>query len=91
MSKPKKREAPTPITSLTHSESRRTNIPTEELGDFMADDEKAPKTVLYPHDPSLDLQLVSRGKDEQDASSLELPVYAKWDSLEIFSSKEELI
>ncbi len=46
---------------------KRTTIPTEELRDFVADEEKAPKTVLYPRDPSLDPQLVWKGKDELDA------------------------
>ena len=32
----------------------------------MADDEHAPRTMLYPLDPSLDPQLVWKGKDEQD-------------------------
>lgn len=39
----------------------------------MADEEKAPKTILYPRDPSLDPQLVWKGKDEQDAQPLEVP------------------
>ena len=30
--------------------------------------------MLYPRDPSLDPQLVWRGKDEQDAAALEVPV-----------------
>jgi adenine-specific DNA-methyltransferase len=36
------------------------NIPTEELRDFVKDDEAKPKpkTILYPRDPSLDPQLV---------------------------------
>jgi adenine-specific DNA-methyltransferase len=38
------------IESLKHSDTR-VNIPTEELRDFVAEDEKAPKTVLYPRDP----------------------------------------
>ncbi len=55
------------------------NIPTEELRDFMPDDEKRQKTtlyerpLLYPRDPSKDPQLVWRGKDEQDAHPLEVP------------------
>jgi hypothetical protein len=52
----------------------RVNIPTEELRDFVAEDEKAPKAMLYPRDPSLDPQLVWKGKDEQDAAALEVPV-----------------
>ena len=62
----------TPIESLKHKDKRR-NIPTEELRDFVADEEKTPKTVLYPRDPSLDPQLVWKGKDEQDAGDLAVP------------------
>ncbi|MCI0556651.1 MAG: hypothetical protein L0287_37405, partial [Anaerolineae bacterium] len=61
-----------PIHSVKHNE-KRANIPTEELRDFIADEEKAPKTVLYPRDPSLDPQLVWKGKDEQDAQDLAVP------------------
>ena len=63
---------PAPLTSHNHKD-KRANIPTEELRDFIADEEKAPKTVLYPRDPSLDPQLVWRGKDEQDAQDLAVP------------------
>jgi adenine-specific DNA-methyltransferase len=61
-----------PVSSVRHRDTRR-NIPTEELRDFVADDEKAPKTVLYPRDPSLDPQLVWKGKDEQDQQDLAVP------------------
>jgi len=61
-----------PLASVKHKDSR-VNIPTEELRDFVADDEKKPRTVLYPRDPSLDPQLVWKGKDEQDAKPLEVP------------------
>jgi hypothetical protein len=71
---PKKPKAPTEITSIRHTKDTRVNIPTEELRDFVAEDEKAPKAMLYPRDPSLDPQLVWRGKDEQDAAALEVPV-----------------
>ena len=53
----------TPIESVKHKD-RRANIPTEELRDFVAEDEKKPKTILYPRDPTLDPQLVWKGKDE---------------------------
>ncbi|MGH8584522.1 MAG: hypothetical protein ACREWG_17485, partial [Gammaproteobacteria bacterium] len=53
---------------------KRANIPTEELRDFVADEELAPKTMLYPRDPSLDPQLVWKGKDEQDQKDLAVPV-----------------
>jgi adenine-specific DNA-methyltransferase len=52
---------------------KRTNIPTQELRDFVRDEEAAPKTILYPRDPSLDPQLVWRGKDEQDRQDLAVP------------------
>ena len=56
----------------SHADSRA-NIPTEELRDFIADDERNPKTILYPRDPSLDPQLVWKGKDEQDQADLAVP------------------
>ena len=69
----KKPPAETKVESIRHKDER-TNIPTEELRDFIADDEQAPKTMLYPRDPSLDPQLVWRGKDEQDRQDLAVPV-----------------
>jgi adenine-specific DNA-methyltransferase len=60
------------IDSIRHKD-RRKNIPTEELRDFVAEDEAKPKTILYPRDPSLDPQLVWKGKDEQDSKDLEVP------------------
>ncbi len=71
---PKKTKAPTEITSIRHTSDTRVNIPTEELRDFVAEDEKAPKLMLYQRDPSLDPQLVWKGKDEQDQAALEVPV-----------------
>ncbi len=68
----KKTKTPKPITSTKHKD-KRTNIPTEELRDFVAEDEHAPETVLYPRDPSLDPQLVWQGKDEQDGEDLAVP------------------
>jgi adenine-specific DNA-methyltransferase len=70
--KPSTPKLPQPIDSLKHND-KRANIPTEELRDFIADEEKAPKTVLYPRDPSLDPQLVWKGKDEQDSQDLAVP------------------
>ena len=67
-----KPSGPVPVESIKHKD-KRTNIPTEELRDFVADDENARKTMLYPRDPSLDPQLVWKGKDEQDAHDLEVP------------------
>jgi len=63
----------TQVSSIRHKD-KRANIPTEELRDFVADEELAPKTMLYPRDPSLDPQLVWKGKDEQDREGLAVPV-----------------
>jgi adenine-specific DNA-methyltransferase len=65
------------VDSLKHKD-KRANIPTEELRDFVADDERQPKAAVYPgllyaRDPSLDPQLVWKGKDEQDRQPLEVP------------------
>jgi adenine-specific DNA-methyltransferase len=70
--KPKNAKPTTPITVVKHKD-KRANIPTEELRDFVADDEKKPRTVFYPRDPSLDPQLVWKGKDEQDSQDLAVP------------------
>ncbi len=78
---PRKATAPkTPkqVKSTVHAD-KRTNIPTEELRDFVADDERNPipveyeRPLLYPRDPDADPQLVWRGKDEQDAGPLTVP------------------
>src|SRR6266478_4029122 len=77
----RKKKAPTPAfpeVEANRHQDTRTNIPTEELRDFVADDEAKPKTMLYPRDPSLDPQLVWKGKDEQDREPLEVdivPIY----------------
>ncbi len=63
----------TPIASLRHKETRK-NIPTEELRDFVASDEKAPQNMLYPRNPDLDPQLLWKGKNRQDANLLDAPV-----------------
>ncbi len=47
-----------PVDAVVHKKAKRTNIPTAELGSFIATDEAAPKKILYPRDPSLDPQLV---------------------------------
>ena len=61
------------IESIRHKD-KRVNIPTEELRDFVSEEEGAPKTMLYPRDPSLDPQLVWKGKDDQDREDLAVPV-----------------
>ncbi|MCX6558334.1 MAG: site-specific DNA-methyltransferase [Candidatus Aminicenantes bacterium] len=69
----KKKIVSTKVSSIRHKDKRK-NIPTEELRDFVAEDEAKPKTMLYPRDPSLDPQLVWKGKDEQDRADLAVPV-----------------
>ena len=61
---------PTPVEDLRHGDTRA-NIPTGELAGFVA--EQAVPPVRYARDPSLDPQLVWRGKDEQDNADLEVP------------------
>jgi adenine-specific DNA-methyltransferase len=68
----KKGDTPTPIFDYKYQD-RRKNIPTHELRDFVAEIEKTPKDILYPRDPSLDPQLVWKGKDEQDREDLAVP------------------
>jgi adenine-specific DNA-methyltransferase len=70
---PRKPKKSIEIAETVHKD-RRSNIPTEELRDFVTADENTPKTMLYPRDPSLDPQLVWRGKDEQDSESLAVPI-----------------
>ncbi|MFC2041540.1 site-specific DNA-methyltransferase [Chloroflexota bacterium] len=72
MSRTEKSKPPVNIEAFKYKD-RRANIPTEELRDFVVKDEASPKTILYPRDPSLDPQLVWKGKDEQDANDLEVP------------------
>jgi adenine-specific DNA-methyltransferase len=69
----KKNNTGTKVESIRHKD-KRANIPTEELRDFVADEELSPKTMLYPRDQSLDPQLVWKGKDEQDREELAVSV-----------------
>src|ERR1700674_1573313 len=69
----KKNNTLTKVDSIRHKD-KRANIPTEELRDFVADEETVPKTMLYPRDPSLDPQLVWKGKDEQDREDTAVPI-----------------
>jgi len=66
-------KSPVKLTSTRH-QNKRANIPTEEFRDFVVTDETAPSTMLYPRDPSLDPQLVWKGKDAQDQADLAVPV-----------------
>jgi adenine-specific DNA-methyltransferase len=73
----KKNNVRTKVESIRHKD-KRSNIPTEELRDFVVAQELSPKTMLYPRDQSLDPQLVWKGKDEQDREDLGVamvPIY----------------
>ncbi|MEX1164394.1 MAG: site-specific DNA-methyltransferase, partial [Nitriliruptor sp.] len=72
-----KRSGPTPVSAITHDQ-QRANIPTGELAEFVADDERTPAWLNYPRDASASPQLVWMGKDDQDADDLTVaapPVY----------------
>lgn len=62
-------------------DDKRVNIPTPETSDFMTEEQREgePKTYQrYRRDPALDPQLVWQGKDEADATDLEVfvrPIY----------------
>jgi adenine-specific DNA-methyltransferase len=56
-----------------HRKDNRKIIPTEELRDFVADDDQNPRAILYPRNPDLDPQLACRGTDGQDKQRLEVP------------------
>jgi adenine-specific DNA-methyltransferase len=72
MARKAKPATPTPVESVRHQD-KRLNIPTDELRDFVTEAEEQPTTLRYPRDPSLDPQLVWKGKDEQDGQDLAAP------------------
>lgn len=67
-----KKAAAVKIDAVRHQDKRK-NIPTEELRDFVRKDDQHAPPVLYPRDPSLDPQLVWKGKDEQDSQDFAVP------------------
>ena len=70
------------VSSVRHKD-RRKYIPTQELRGFVAEEEERPQEatcpgLLYARGPSLDPQLVWKGKDQQDRKPLTVaavPVY----------------
>ena len=70
--KPRTKSAGSVVYAIRHQD-KRANIPTEELRDFVQAAEQKPAIILYPRDPSLDPQLVWKGKDEQDSKDLAVP------------------
>ena len=52
------------IEALTHSDDKRTNIPTAELEAVVSKEERSPiRVAIDRRDPDVDPQLVWRGKD----------------------------
>ncbi len=77
-----KRGERVPVDALRHHD-KRTNIPTDELREFVNDDDKRPIPIQYPRwraerDAVFDPQLVWQGKDsddEGDLNVLSVPIY----------------
>jgi adenine-specific DNA-methyltransferase len=63
------RKGPTEVESIQHADKRK-NIPTADAHEFVDPAIEKATQVRYPRDPSLDPQLVWRGKDEQDSADL---------------------
>jgi adenine-specific DNA-methyltransferase len=76
---PRKRmpSGPVPVGAIQH-EDKRLNIPTADSEALLDEETARPAQLRYPRDPSLDPQLVWRGKDEQDGEDLVVdapPIY----------------
>jgi adenine-specific DNA-methyltransferase len=68
---------PVPVDAIQH-EDKRLNIPTADSEELLDEDAARPTQLRYPRDPSLDPQLVWKGKDEQDGEDLAVdapPIY----------------
>lgn len=65
----KKATGPTPVDAIVHGD-KRANLPTADAQDFIAPDLEQSLPVRYPRDPTLDPQLVWKGKDELDGEDL---------------------
>src|ERR1700676_2964204 len=68
---PRKRAAsgPTPVEVIAHQDTR-SNIPTADAEDFIDPESLVSKDFRHQRDPSLDPQLVWRGKEAQDATDM---------------------
>lgn len=64
-----KTSGPTQVDAITHADTRA-NLPTADAQDFVAPELEQPIPVHYPRDPSLDPQLVWKGKDALDSEDL---------------------
>jgi adenine-specific DNA-methyltransferase len=67
--KPKLSSSAVPVEAITHVD-KRANLPTADAYEFVAPEVEKPQQVRYPRDPSLDPQLVWKGKDAQDSEDL---------------------
>jgi adenine-specific DNA-methyltransferase len=67
-----KATGPKPVESIKHADKRR-NIPTSQQSHLVDEGDGSLPKLLYPRDPSLDPQLVWKGKDEQDTDDLAIP------------------
>ena len=67
--KPKLSPSAVPVEAITHAD-KRANLPTADAYEFVAPEVEKPQQVRYPRDPSLDPQLVWKGKDAQDSEDL---------------------
>ena len=65
--------APTSVEAVRHTGDSQVNIPTAELGPLAEAEATGSQPLRYPRDPSLDPQLVWKGKDEQDGEDLVVP------------------
>lgn len=78
MARTSKPNRPTSIESI-HHEDKRSNIPTADAAaDFFDENTSTLPPLRFPRDPSLDPQLVWRGKDAQDEDDLVVdapPIY----------------
>lgn len=75
--KPRKATGPVPVEATEHAD-KRANIPTADAQEFVDPQIEQPQRLRYPRDPSLDPQLVWRGKDAQDGEDLGIdspPIY----------------
>ncbi len=64
-----KSSRPIPVEAITHAD-KRTNLPTADAQDFVAPELDQSIPVRYPRDPTLDPQLVWKGKDALDGEDL---------------------
>jgi adenine-specific DNA-methyltransferase len=64
-----KAKGPRPVEAITHAD-KRTNLPTADAQEFVAPETEAPIPLRYPRDPTLDPQLVWKGKDDLDGEDL---------------------